>query len=44
MWDEGVPIHTATSFDDADGFEAGRSAWRPFERAETRVGPGDPRA
>jgi SAM-dependent methyltransferase len=34
MWDERVPIHTASAFYDVDGFLAGRSTLRPFEVAE----------
>jgi SAM-dependent methyltransferase len=34
LWDERVPIHTASDFYDVDGFVAGRSELRPFEREE----------
>jgi SAM-dependent methyltransferase len=34
MWDERVPIHTASDFYDVEGFLAGRSELRDFEREE----------
>jgi SAM-dependent methyltransferase len=34
MWDERVPIHTASDFYDVEGFLAGASSLRPFEVAE----------
>jgi len=34
LWDERVPIHTASDFYDVEGFLAGRSDLRDFERAE----------
>ena len=34
MWDERVPIHVASDFYDVDGFVAGRSTLRDFERDE----------
>jgi SAM-dependent methyltransferase len=37
MWDERVPIHTASRFYDVDGFKAGRNDLRGFERE--LVGP-----
>jgi SAM-dependent methyltransferase len=33
-WDERVPLHLASDFYDVDGFRAGKSALRDFERAE----------
>ena len=37
MWDERVPIHTASAFYDIDAFKAGRPAVEPFEVDE--LGP-----
>jgi SAM-dependent methyltransferase len=34
LWDERVPIHTASAFYDVEGFLVGASALRPFEVAE----------
>jgi SAM-dependent methyltransferase len=33
-WDERVPIHVGSAFYDVDGFRAGGSSLRPFEREE----------